>query len=81
MEMIRADVLVGLVVQVVVVVVTLQEGEEGELEGRHHQVNSEDDSHPLAANLHEVFRLPPGKIQHIQLTSNTGLGTGLTCWW
>ena len=80
MEMIRADVLVGLVVQVVVVVVTLQEGEEGELEGRHHQVNSEDDSHPLAANLHEVFRLAPGKTRYRELSDWTGRGS-LTCWW
>ena len=63
MEVIGADVLVGLVVQVVVVVVALQEGEQRELEDRHHQVNSEDDSHPLTANLHEVFRLSPGESQ------------------
>ena len=61
MEVVGADVLVGLVVQVVVVVVALQEGEEGELEGRHHQVNSEDDAHPLTANLHEVLRLSPSQ--------------------
>ena len=64
MEVIGADVLVALDVQVVVV--TLQEGGEGELEGRHHQVSSQDDSHPLTGNLHEVFRLSPGKIQYMR---------------
>ena len=73
MKVIRADVLVALDVEVVVV--ALEEGEEGELEGRHHQVGSQDDSHSLTGNLHEVFRLSPGKIQY--RTGQTGERRGL----
>ena len=77
-EVVGADVLVGLLVEVVVV--TLEEGGEGELEAGHHQVDSQDDPHPLAANLHEVFRLAPGKTRYRELSDWTGRGS-LTCWW
>ena len=80
MKMIRADILITCHVQVVVV--TLEEGEEGELDGGHEEVKSEDDSHPLTTNLHEVFRLSPGQIQNI--TAHTALDwrkLSLTCWW
>ena len=57
LEVVGAHVLLG--DDVPDVVVALHEGEHGEGEGGEAEVEAEQDSHPLAANLHEVLGLPP----------------------
>ena len=57
LEVVGAHVLLG--DDVPDVVVALHEGEHGEGEGGEAEVEAEQDSHPLAAHLHEVLGLPP----------------------
>ena len=52
------------VVDVVVVLVALHQGVDEEVDGGDDQVEDEDDSHPLTAHLHKMFRLSPNKIIH-----------------